>query len=59
MFQKTKKQAVARNLALLTQIIGKFEYFHRVDVFNGTYININTERLFNLYLRLLQLDFLA
>lgn len=42
-----------RNLALLTQIIGKFEYLHRVDVFNGTYININTERLFNLYLRLL------
>ncbi len=42
-----------RNLALLTQIIGKFEYLHRVDVFNGTYIHINTERLFNLYLRLL------
>ncbi len=42
-----------RNLALLTQIIGKFEYLHRVDVFNGAYININTERLFNLYLRLL------
>lgn len=42
-----------RNLALLTQIIGKFEYLHRVDVFNETYININTERLFNLYLRLL------
>lgn len=42
-----------RNLALLTQIIGKFEYLHRVDVFNGTYININTERLFNLYFRLL------
>jgi DNA helicase-2/ATP-dependent DNA helicase PcrA len=43
----------ARNLALLTQIIGKFEYLHRVDVFNGKYINVNTERLFNLYLKLL------
>lgn len=42
-----------RNIALLTQVIGKFEYLHRVDVFNGKYININTERLFNLYLRLL------
>lgn len=42
-----------RNLALLTQIIGKFEYLHRVDVFNGSYINRNTELLFNLYLKLL------
>lgn len=42
-----------RNLALLTQVIGKFEYLHRIDVFNGKYINVNTERLFNLYLRLL------
>lgn len=43
----------SRNLARLTQIINKFEYLHRVDVLNKTYININTERLFNLYLRLL------
>lgn len=43
----------SRNLAKLTQIINKFEYLHRVDVLNGTYININTERLFNLYLRLI------
>lgn len=42
-----------RNLALLTQIIGKYEYLHRVDVFNGDYIDKDTERLFNLYLRLL------
>lgn len=42
-----------RNLAMLTQVIGKFEYLHRVDVFNEKFININTERLFNLYLRLL------
>ena len=42
-----------RNLALLTQIIGKFEYLHRVDVFNGSFINRDTEFLFNLYLKLL------
>ena len=42
-----------RNLALFTQIIGKFEYLHRVDVFNGSYIDRNTELLFNLYLKLL------
>lgn len=43
----------ARNLALLSQVIGKFEYLHRIDVLNGKTININTEKLFNLYLRLL------
>jgi len=43
----------ARNLALFTQIIGKFEYLHRIDVLNGKYIRQNTDQLFNLYLRLL------
>lgn len=49
----------ARNLAKLTQIIGKFEYLHRVDVLDaGEYrgrrrIDQNTELLFNMYLRLL------
>lgn len=49
----------ARNLAKLTQIVGKFEYLHRVDVLDaGEYrgkrrIDQNTELLFNMYLRLL------
>lgn len=43
----------ARNLALLSQVIGKYEYLHRIDVFNGKTINSNTEKFFNLYLRLL------
>ena len=49
----------SRNLAKLTQIIGKFEYLHRVDVLDGTKykgrrrIDANTELLCNLYLRLL------
>jgi DNA helicase-2/ATP-dependent DNA helicase PcrA len=49
----------ARNIAKLTQIIGKFEYLHRVDVldageFRGKRrIDQNTELLFNMYLRLL------
>ena len=43
----------ARNLAMLTQIIGKFEYLHRISVLNGKYVNRDTERLFNLYFRLL------
>ena len=43
----------SRNLAMLTQIIGKFEYLHRISVLSGKYINRNTETLFNLYFRLL------
>lgn len=48
-----------RNLALLTQLVGKFEYLHRVTLlspkpFQGKrQIDSQTERLFNLYLRLL------
>lgn len=49
----------ARNLAKLTQIVGKFEYLHRVDVLDAVEyrgkrrIDQNTELLFNMYLRLL------
>ena len=43
----------ARNLAKLSQIIGKFEYLHQVDVLNSKYMDVNTEKLFNLYFRLL------
>ena len=43
----------ARNLAHFTQIVNKFEYLHRVDVLNAKYIDGNTEKFFNLYLRLL------
>lgn len=43
----------ARNLAKLTQIIGKYEYLYGIEVLSGKYMNSNTELLFNLYLRLL------
>lgn len=49
----------ARNIALFTQVINKFEYLHRISVLDpATYkgrrrIDSNTELLFNLYLRLL------
>lgn len=48
-----------RNLAKLTQIIGKFEYLHRIDILDAKEykgrrrIDQNTELLFNLYMRLL------
>lgn len=40
-------------LAKLTQIIGKFEYLHNVDVLTGKYIIKDTELLFNMYIKLL------
>ncbi|MCL2839112.1 MAG: ATP-dependent helicase [Oscillospiraceae bacterium] len=49
-----------RNIALLTQIIGKFEYLHNINVLDGKEfknvrrIEANTELLFNLYMRLLR-----
>ncbi|MCD8215826.1 MAG: ATP-dependent helicase [Clostridiales bacterium] len=48
-----------RNLALFTQVIGKYEYLHSVDVLDGSLyrgkrgIDTYTEILFNQYLRLL------
>ena len=42
-----------RNLALLSQVIGKYEYLHRIDVLNAKTIDSNTEKFFNLYFRLL------
>lgn len=49
----------SRNLAKLTQLIGKFEYLHRVTVLDGKVYNgkrridANTEKLFDTYLNLL------
>lgn len=49
----------ARNVALFTQVVGKFEYLHRISVLDATEyrgqkrVDTNTEYLFNLYLRLL------
>ena len=48
-----------RNLALLTQLVGKFEYLHNVMLFSPKQfhgkrqIDAMSERLFNLYFRLL------
>ena len=49
----------SRNLAQITQILGKFEYLHRINVLDGRVyknerrIDANTNTLFNLYMRLL------
>lgn len=49
----------SRNIAQITQIFGKFEYLHRINVLDGRVYNgkrridANTELLFNTYLSLL------
>jgi len=46
----------ARNLAILTQVIGKYEYLHRVSVLTPEKVEQDTEKLFNLYLKLLYVE---
>jgi DNA helicase-2/ATP-dependent DNA helicase PcrA len=49
----------ARNIAMFTQVVNKFEYLHHISVLDGSEwrgqrrIDANTELFFNLYLRLL------
>ena len=43
----------ARNLSLLSQVIGKYEYLHRIEVLSPKKIDEDTEKFFNLYLKLL------
>ena len=43
----------ARNLSLMTSILSKYEYLHRVDVFTPAKIQKDVEMFFNLYLKLL------
>ena len=43
-----------QNLAHFTQIVGKFEYLYRINVFNSEYLERDVEDFFNTYLRFLQ-----
>lgn len=42
-----------RNLAKLTQILEKFEYFQNIDVLNNKSLPYNTVKMFNIYLNFL------
>ena len=42
-----------RNLALMTSILTKYEYLHRVDIFSPKEIQKDVELFFNMYLKLL------
>lgn len=43
----------ARNLAMLSNIIVRYEYLHRLDVFTKENVEKHTEKFFNMYLRFL------
>ena len=43
----------ARNLAILTQITNKYEYLHKINVLSSSFIDTNTEKFFNLYMKFL------
>lgn len=43
----------ARNLSILTSILGKYEYLHGIDVFTESNIEQAAERFFNMYLKFL------
>lgn len=43
----------AHNLAMLSNIIVRYEYLHRLDVLTSKNVNKHTEKFFNMYLRFL------
>ncbi|MEM1095305.1 MAG: ATP-dependent DNA helicase [Bacteroidota bacterium] len=44
----------ARNLALISKVLTKFEYVHGIDVLTPEYLSLNLGQLFNSYLRFLK-----
>ena len=44
----------ARNLAIFSQLLSKFEYLHRVDILLPKYLNKNLQDLFNRFFRFLK-----
>ena len=52
-FSKVKDLRIPRNLALLSQIISKYEYLHHINVLTLKNIEEGTERFFNQFIRFL------
>lgn len=46
-------ERAARNISILSAVLGKFEYLHRIDVFTAQNIVDTAERFFNMYLKFL------
>ncbi len=46
-------ERAARNISILSSVLGKFEYLHRIDVFTSKNIVDTAEKFFNMYLKFL------
>ena len=46
-------ERAARNISILSSVLGKYEYLHRVDVFTAQNIVDVAEKFFNMYLKFL------
>lgn len=50
----SRDERPARNVAIFSQLIVKFEYLHHIQVLHPTYLKKNVQDLFNHYLRYLE-----
>ena len=46
-------ERAARNISILSSVLGKYEYLHRIDVFTARNIVDAAEKFFNMYLKFL------
>lgn len=52
--EKVKNSRASRNLAIMSNLLTKFEYLHNISVFSKEYIEKNLEKLLNVYIRFLK-----
>ena len=52
--EKVKDSRASRNLAIMSNLLTKFEYLHNISVFSKEYIEKNVEKLLNIYIRFLK-----
>lgn len=52
--EKVKDSRASRNLAIMSNLLTKFEYLHNISVFSKEYVEKNIEKLLNVYIRFLK-----
>lgn len=52
--EKVKDSRSSRNLAIMSNLLTKFEYLHNISVFSREYIEKNVDKLFNIYIKFLK-----
>lgn len=51
---KVKDSRSSRNLAIMSNLLTKFEYLHNISVFSKDYIEKSVDKLFNIYIKFLK-----